>query len=258
MTGTVDVIAADDINQDGKGEVVFGASNWFAYALDYEGNLLWSALNWAHPPLDIVLHDVTGDGNLEALIATRYNSANLFNSEGKQIDSVSAGYHGIPMSVAAGDLDGNGKVEMVTGSRIGGVHCKEHGGDRAWSLNLGSKVSDVAVADLNGDGALEVLACSGNNYVICADADGELLWRRNVGGAATQMVVADVDGDGSPEVVVGVEHESPALLSGDGELLRRVPMMGPAEHIAVADVNGDGKPELVAGGPGTVVACRLP
>jgi len=258
MTGTIDVIAADDINQDGKGEVVFGSANWFAYALDHAGNLLWSALNWAHPPLDIVLFDVTGDGNLEALIATRYNAANLFDHEGKQVNSVSAGYHGIPMSVAAGDLDGNGKVEMVTGSRVGGVHCKEHGGDRAWSLNLGSKVTDVAVADLDGDGMLEVLACSGNNYVICADADGKVLWRRNVGGAAREMVVADVDGDGSPEVLVSVEHNSPAVLSGDGELLRRVPVTGAAELIAVADVNGDGRPELVAAGPGTIVAARLP
>ncbi len=194
MTGTIDVIAAGDINQDGLGEVVFGSANWFAYALSSAGELLWTALNWAHPPLDIELFDVTGDGNLEALVATKYNTANLFDKDGRVVNRVSAGYHGIPMSVASGDMDGNGMVEMLVGSRIGGVHCKEHGGERLWDLNMGAQVTDVAVADVTGDEALEGLACSANRYVICFDADGGMLWRCNVGGAATQLVVADVTG----------------------------------------------------------------
>ncbi len=255
-SGQVDVLAAGDINGDGLGEVVFGASNWFAYALDHEGTVLWRSLNWAHPSLDIVLHDVTGDGRLEALIATRYNTANLFDADGNRIDAVSAGYHGIPMSVAAGDLDGNGLVEMVTGSRIGGVHVKEHGGERAWDLNLGSQVTDVAVADLDGGGLPRLLACSTNHYVICADADGELIWRRNVGGAARQMAVADVNGDGALEIVVAVAGDAPAILSADGELLGRA---GPpdAELIAVADIDGDGRVELVVGMSGLLAAYRM-
>lgn len=257
MTGTIDVIAAGDINQDGKGEVVFGSANWFAYALDHTGKLLWKALNWAHPPLDITLFDVTGDGNLEALIATRYNTANLFDYRGKQVDSISAGYHGIPMSVACGDLDGNGRVEMLIGSRIGGVHCKEYRGERLWDLNMGAQVTDVAVADLNGDGLLEGLACSANRYVICFDADGKLLWRRNVGGAARQMALADHDGDGRPAIIVCVQDGPPVLLSVDGELLARIPTATPATVITVADVNGDGVPELIAGGEGAVEVAKL-
>jgi outer membrane protein assembly factor BamB len=254
MTGTIDVIAAGDTNQDGMGEVVFGSANWFAYALDHAGELLWTALNWAHPPLDIALFDVTGDGNLEALIATKYNTANLFNSAGKLVDRVDAGYHGIPLSVACGDMDGNGQVEMLMGSRIGGVHCKEHGGERLWSLNMGARVTDVAVADVTGDEGLEALACSANRYVICADADGEVLWRRNVGGAATQMVVADVTGDGRPEILVCVQDASPVLLSGDGEVLARIPTMAFPSHIAVADVTGDGAPALLTASDGVVEA----
>lgn len=254
MTGTIDVIAAGDINQDGLGEVVFGSANWFAYALDHTGKLLWTALDWAHPPLDIALFDVTGDGNLEALIATKYNTANLFNSAGKVVDRVSAGYHGIPLSVACGDMDGNGQVEMLMGSRIGGVHCKEHGGERLWSLNMGARVTDVAVADVTGDEGLEALACSANRYVICADADGEVLWRRNVGGAATQLVVADVTGDGRLEILVCVQDASPVLLSGDGEVLARIPTLAFPSHIAVADVIGDGTPALLAASDGMVEA----
>ncbi|MGD9497359.1 MAG: hypothetical protein AB7Y46_13755 [Armatimonadota bacterium] len=255
-SGTVDVIAAGDIDGDGLGEVVFGASNWFAYALDHEGNLVWKALNFAHPPLDIALHDVTGDGRLSALIATRYNTANLFDADGRRIDAVSAGYHGIPMSVAMGDVDGNGAVELVTGSRIGGVHLKEHGGERAWNLNLGSQVTDVAVADLTGGGMPSVLACSTNHYLVCADAEGALTWRRNVGGAARQMAIADVNGDGALEIVVAVAGEVPAIVAANGDLLGRV---GPpdAQWIAIADVDGDGRPELVAAKDGLVAAYRF-
>jgi len=255
-SGQVDVLAAGDINGDGLGEVVFGASNWFAYALDHEGTVLWRSLNWAHPPLDITLHDVTGDGRLEALIATRYNDANLFNADGEKIDRVSAGYHGIPMSVAAGDLEGNGAVQMIAGSRVGGVHVKEHGSEGYWELSMGSQVTDVAAADLTGDGQLEVLACSSNHYVICANATGEVLWRHNVGGAARQMAIADVNADGMPEVVVAVADDSPAVLSAEGELLQR---LGPAdaEHVALADLDGDGRPELAVAKAGLVAAYQM-
>ena len=47
---------------------------------------------------------------------------------------------------------------MLMGSRIGGVHCKEHGGERLWSLNMGARVTDVAVADVTGDEGQEALA----------------------------------------------------------------------------------------------------
>lgn len=254
--GTVDVIAAGDINADGRGEVVFGASNWFAYALDADGAVLWRSLNFAHPPLDITLADVTGDGRLSALIATRYNTANLFDADGRVIDRVSAGYHGIPMRVATGDLDGNGLVELIAGSRIGGVHVKEHRGERAWDLNLGSQVTDVAAEDLDGDGLPEVLACSSNHYLLCAEADGTLRWRRNLGGAARQMAIGDLDGDGAPEIVVAVAGQAPAVVGAEGELLGR---LGPAdaELVALADVDGDGRPELIAARDGLVAAYRF-
>ncbi|MFW5867419.1 MAG: hypothetical protein ACOCX2_06355 [Armatimonadota bacterium] len=253
-TGTIDVLAAGDINADGLGEVVFGASNWFAYALSHEGELLWTALNWAHPPLDITLHDVTGDGNLEALIATKYNDANLFNAEGERVDRVSAGYHGIPMSVATGDLQGDGTVEMVAGSRVGNVHVKTHEG-AAWELSMGSQVTDVAVAELGIGGPRQVVACSASHYVLCADADGNVLWRANVGGAARQMAVGDLTGDGAPEIVVAVADAPPAVLSASGEILARI---GPpdAEQVALADVDGDGQAEVVCAAEGVVGAWR--
>ena len=124
------------------------------------------------------------------------------------MDRVSAGYHGIPMSVAAGDLQGDGTVEMAVGSRVGNLHVKALGGE-AWELSMGSQVTDVAVADLTGDGALNVLACSASHYVVCADADGGVVWRANVGGAARQMAVGDLNGDGAAEIVVAVADSAP-------------------------------------------------
>ncbi|MBM4086639.1 MAG: hypothetical protein FJ272_17785, partial [Planctomycetes bacterium] len=176
-TGPVRVVKCGDINGDGKGELVLGSGNWFAYAFDHTGKKLWGALNWAHQPTSIAFVPL-GGGRLGALIGTTYCDADLFGPDGKKLQNVSVGYHGAAMSVAAGEVDG--KMRLIAGSRIGGLHCVELGSDKSWAKFMGAEVTQVAMADLNGDGRKEIIAGSKNFYLLVTDADGNILWCRNV------------------------------------------------------------------------------
>jgi len=246
MRGAVEVVACADIDGDGDGEIVLGSGNWFAYAYDHLGNLLWTALNWAHHPTSIAFADLD-QGKKAALIGTTYCAANLFGPDGGNLDSVSVGYHGAAMSAAAGDMDGDGVQELIVGSRVGGLHLKQHGGARAWAKFMGAEVTQVALADLNGDGRLELVAGSKNFYVLAADASGKILWNANVGESVLDLKVADVNGDGAPEVVAATEGGMVRVLSNAGELLATMRAPANVTKVAVADLAGDGSLQIVAG-----------
>jgi len=249
--GRVEVVGCADIDGDGDGETIAGCShksggiNWHAYCYDHAGALVWKALNWAHPPTSICFADM-GDGKLATFIGTQYNSANAFGPDGKGLLSVSVGYHGAAMSVAAGDMDGNGKAEMIAGSRIGGVHCGELGSRKSWAKFMGAEVSQVALADLNGDGKLELVAGSKNFHLLVTDAEGSILWSRSVGEAIRDLVAADVDGNGTPEIIVGTEGGMVRIIDAAGNITGTLATGDSVTHVIVADLNGDRQPDIVA------------
>jgi len=245
-SGPVTVVGCADMDGDGECEIVAGSGNWFAYGYDKEGNLLWTKLNWAHPPTSIAFVDLT-DNRRGALIGTKYCAANLIGPGGEQVASVSVGYHGAAMSVAAGDMDGNGKPELLVGSRVGGVHCKELGTGKEWSRFMGAEVSQVALADLNGDGKRELIAGSKNSYVLAIDAEGNILWRRDVGHSILDLVVVDGSADGKPEIAVATEGGTVRLLGADGQLLGTMHAQADVAKIVAANLDGNGSPQVVAG-----------
>jgi len=246
MQGEVKVVRCADIDGDGDGEIVLGSSNWFAYAYDHQGKLLWTALNWAHQPTSIAFASL-GNDRLAALIGTTYCAANVFDPDGKAVRSLSVGYHGAAMSTAAGDMDGNGQPELIAGSRVGGLHCEELGTDKSWTRFMGAEVGCLALADLNGDGKLELIAGSKNFHLLVTDAEGVVLWSLNVGDAILDLAVADVNADGALEIVVATEGGMIRGVSSNGEVLSTFRTGGNVTKVAVGDLAGDGRMRIVAG-----------
>ncbi len=245
-TGEIKVVGCADTDGDGDGEIVIGSSNWFAYGYDHTGKKLWGTLNWAHQPTSIAFAEM-GEGKLAAFIGTTYCAANAFGPDGKKVMSVSVGYHGAAMSAAAGDMDGNGKWELIAGSRVGGVHCNELGSKKAWAKFMGAEVSQVALADLTGDGNLELIAGSKNYHLLVTDAAGEILWSKNVGEAIKDFVVADLDGDGTPEIIVGTEGGMVRVVDAKGNITGTLVTGGNVTKVVAADFNGDGKLQIAVG-----------
>lgn len=129
-------------------------------------------------------------------------------------------------SLAAGDIDGDGKVELCTVPEDAlGIICFEH--DGAFKFRSAGPRLDqggVSLADLDGDGAVEIIA---GNHVY--DSDGVLKWvgEDGVGGPPAPSdtgplaFAADLDGDGKQEVVNGR-----AIYRHDGGLKCRAESLG--------------------------------
>lgn len=180
------------------------------------------------------------------------------------------------MGAAVGDVNGDGKLDIVMASQCASNNCSGGivsvllgNGDGTYQTPVtyatSSETEAVALADVNGDGKLDILAVSycnsncssGVASVLLGNGDGtfQSAVSYNTGGAvAYSLVVADVNGDGKPDLLVVDECASSSscstgLLSvllgnGDGTFQTAVTYASAApspQAIAAADLNGDGK-----------------
>ncbi|MEZ4450584.1 MAG: VCBS repeat-containing protein [Nannocystaceae bacterium] len=152
--------------------------------------------------------------------------------------------------LAAGDIDGDGVVEIIAVAAGGVIKCFEHDGTLKWASPsvAGHMVypfmAAPAIADMDGDGKPEVIAGRAilNN-------DGTLRGAGQYGTGApvygSASFAADVDGDGIQELVVGN-----ALYTPDGATIWT--NQQPDGYPAVADFDKDGTPEIAVVSAGTV------
>jgi len=162
--------------------------------------------------------------------------------------------------VSAGDMDGDGDLDLVVGNlNAGSVSVFLNRGDGTFAPQVTYKdfqPQSLALADLDGDGRLDVVVSNGNggSVSVCRNVGGGKLDGRAVypvGGYPNAIVVADFDGDGHLDIAdADNTSASVSILRnlGDGTFAPRIAFDfgSRPEVIAAGDVDGDGHPDLVA------------
>ncbi|MCB0081375.1 MAG: VCBS repeat-containing protein, partial [Caldilineaceae bacterium] len=218
----------------------------------------------ASPPAE-----VETSSNLAAPVA---NMAAQVSADGPIGLSTSPGWStvvdgGSITSMAWGDVDGDGDVDLAIGGDVVTLYLNERGvlTPADWAPGEVKSVESLAWGDADGDQKLD-LAVAGYGYVEIYRNEGAKLasvptWSAvELGGVVHSLAWGDVNGDRLPDLAVGAEGSSGVYLNLADGLLSETPYWLLPElqwttSVAWGDVNYDGKLDLALSGFGHDMSC---
>jgi outer membrane protein assembly factor BamB len=262
-----------DVDGDGKNEVLIGGSYFRGvgdanlYAVNGEdGSLLWafSTLSEGYTYMAGFenapsFYDINSDGKLDVLIGSRDYNFYAINGADGTLMWKSRFEHFIRASSPVGDIDKDGKDEILVGDNHALMRLFEMDGTLDWEIYAGySLVATPIFADVDGDSYDEIILFTvgrANRGIPGApmvyNYDGSLLWTNTeYTFFYSTPTIYDVDKDGLPDII-NVDSDDQVLIAykgTDGSILWTAEPFEPnfmGTGITTADIDGDGEIELL-------------
>jgi hypothetical protein len=238
-------------------------------------------------PFGLAIADVDGDGKSD-ILQTNYNSATVSvyrntSSSGAINTSSFAGKvdfttGSIPYCVAVGDLDGDGKVDLVVANNAAGTISVFRNTATSGTITSGSFAArtdfttgtnpwGVAIADVDGDGKLDIIVTNNGSTTVSVFRNTSTPGSITTGSFAAKVdfttgtspmgiAVGDIDGDGKLDFVVtnsGANTVSVLMNTSSFGIINAGSFAAKVDFttgsypigVVVGDLDGDGKPEVV-------------
>lgn len=247
-------------------------------------------LGTGYSPEGVTLADLDGDGYLDIISANLIGQTisvfrNNFIANGTFISSINFGYSSQPYRVITGDLDGDGKPEIIVGdwgpqtnlavywnkSSVGIINSYSFSKPIAFKTSDGA--STLKLGDIDGDGKLDLVTANmltnsisilrntiTNNTITTGAFASSVDF--DVNSSPSGLTIDDFDGDGKPDIAVANEANStvsifrnvatPGIINS-ASLNGRVSFVcgaGPVD-IKGGDMDGDGKIDLLVANKGS-------
>lgn len=219
-----------DLDKDGFLDIVIATQKGKLYAFNHNGGIL---LGW---PVDTgcgfysapVLGDIDNDGDVEVIAGSYAASPNkifAFHHNGVPAAGWPQEINGsvdIGMSLALGDIDANGDLEIIAGGM--GARAWHHDGTpiSEWTQDFPYAARAPILGDIDGDDAQDlIIGCGldirfrdgtyskGKVYILNRNGVLAENWPKEIGRyVSTSPAIADIDNDGLVELIIGTGDES--------------------------------------------------
>ncbi len=274
--GSYDLIAAGDLNGDGKTDIVLAHANSVDVLIGDGTGHFAAAANYTTSvptPVALTLMKNNGDSSLDVIVANgtadfsgKSPVVSLFgNGDGTLGAASTSHYNGTMAYGVFADLNGDGQPDLVSDMQVflgtsGGDYLTPaslHGTASTCAFPFGAPYGSVIAADINGDGHPDILTADCSNQTITAFVNAgngtfsasKTTW---AGYLPATVSVADVNGDGHLDAIVGDFYSMDVMvLIGNNDGTFTAPSLGYAvggdlwTAPVVADFNSDGKADVI-------------
>jgi hypothetical protein len=259
----------DDLDGDLDLEVVVANSYGQVYAWNHDRTGFLQANGFFGQAVGSVsgsptIADFDGVEGLEVIVGTSQGRIYVWHADGTgylQPDGLFASPGAIYGTIAVGDIDNNGDMELVCTCLYGrSIRVYDHTGapHAGWPRSLdGDLYSSPALTELDHDGKLDIVAAgyrgsqdeSTSVYVFSDQGVLRSGWPITLAeDFLGSPIVGDVSGDGEPDIIIAGNAGDIHAWNADG-----TPVLGWPRHVryevdttpALADLDGDNDVELV-------------
>jgi len=245
-------------------------------------------------PVGLAVADIDGDGNND-IVQTNSGSATVSvyrNTSSSGVISASSFAGKVdfatgssPYGVAVGDLDGDGKPDLVVTNYTANTISVFRNTSSSGSVTSGSFAAKVdfttgtnpwgiAIADIDGDGKPDIIVTNNGSNTVSVFRNTSVAGSITSGSFASKVDFAagtrpmgvgagDIDGDGKPDlVVVNTGANTVSILMNtssfgsinSGSFASKVDFNTGSSPVGVVtgDIDGDGKPDVVVANSGSM------
>ena len=235
-------------------------------------------------PYSISIGDLDGDGKLDLAVANRNsNTVSVYrnaytiggvdsNSFTNKLDFTTGGN---PFSVSIGDIDGDGKIDLVVANNSSNTVSVLRNTSTSGSISFENKVDfttgsgprSISMGDIDGDGKMDLTVANENSSKVSVlrntSSYGSISFANKLDfttGIAPQISsIGDIDGDGKMDLTVSnrVSNTVSVLrntsISGSISFASKVDFAtGTYPYsVAIGDIDGDGKMDLAVPNAGS-------
>ncbi|MDQ4123438.1 MAG: VCBS repeat-containing protein [Acidobacteriota bacterium] len=282
-TTTVNSLATTDLNRDGLPDIIAATAGNAVLSFTNTGNdfALSGTTSVGNNPRSMVVADFNGDGIPDAVTANQgtnnlsvlYGQANGTFAVALNLPAVAGNASITPATLAAGDLNGDNRIDLVVGGSGGSsslmIFLNNGSSGFAPPTNFSAQFNSSSVQGLLlgrffGENKLDVAVITSGSF---SDEPGRVVIYRGLangnfdanvqftfptGNAPAGGATADFNNDGRPDIATansGSNNVAVLLSNSQGGLGARQTLLGvqPSSVIA-ADFNGDGFLDAVVSG----------